>query len=172
VNVGAFANAFQLRDASLTQGSRVQQSGEYRVEIWRVVTDPQTFTFFGRPVADDANSGFVESVGSQVGLKSFDNAFALIYVGFGVFALAVFLALAVFVARVALAPRLSIVEHAWAAALLATFINLMTVNLLTQFAHIFWMGLGLVAAAHQRARDAAEATADVERRDSARAVTR
>ena len=153
VNVGSFANVLQLRDETFNQGSSVNLSGEYRVEIWHVVSDRSNFSLVGKQVVDADGLGFTQAAGAGVGLKSFDNAFALIYIGYGVLALLAFALIGLRMGKAALFDPVSIVDKAWAAAILAAFINLMTVNLLTQFAHIFWVGIGLVAAAVQRAQD-------------------
>jgi hypothetical protein len=152
VNIGSFANVFQLRDASLQQGGAVQASGEYRLEIWRVVSDGSNFSLLGNSAVDADGIGFVAAQGQAVGLKSFDNAYALIYIGFGALTLLVFIAMGLRVAQAALVADLAVIDTAWAAAILAAFINLMTVNLLTQFAHIFWLAIGLIATAVQMAR--------------------
>ncbi|HVV36785.1 MAG TPA: hypothetical protein VHC63_09310 [Acidimicrobiales bacterium] len=156
VNVGSFANVLQLRDQTFSEGSSVNLSGEYRVEIWHVVSDRSNFSLVGKQVVDEDGVGFTAAAGQDVGLKSFDNAYALIYIGYGVLALLVFMAIALRVGKAALLDRLAVIDHAWAAAILAAFINLMTVNLLTQFAHIFWIGIGLIASAIQRAGDEGE----------------
>lgn len=156
VNVPAFSNVLQLRDATFESGGRVQRSGEYRFEIWRVITDPANFSLLGDAVVDEDGLGFTKAAGHAVGLKSFDNAYALIYIGWGVLALAAFVLIALRVAQAALFSPLPIIDQAWAASLLAALVNLMTVNLLTQFAHLFWAGLGLIVTAHQLATQRAE----------------
>ncbi len=162
VNLGSFANVFQLRDASFEKGGRVEASSEVRVEIWRVITTRENFSLLGRTVVDENGIGFVEAVGQGVGISSFDNGFALIYVGFGILALLAFIGIGIAVAHAAIVARVSVLHHAWAAAILAAFINLMTVNLLTQFAHFFWLAIGLIGAAVQITRhgpDTAEVSA-------------
>jgi hypothetical protein len=151
VNIGSFANVFQLRQAS-TSDERVRASADYRIEIWRVVSDSDNFSLLGKTVIDPDGIGFVQKLGADVGIKSFDNAFALIFVGFGALGLLTFAGIALCVGRAAFLPDLTVIDRAWAAAILGAFINLMTVNLLTQFAHLFWIGIGLVAAAIQVAR--------------------
>jgi hypothetical protein len=153
VNVGSFANVLQLRDQTFSQGSSVNLSGEYRLEIWRVVSDRSNFSLVGKQVVDEDGLGFTKAAGAEVGIKSFDNAYALIYIGFGLLALIAFVLIGLRVGKAALIDRLSVLDKAWAAAVLAAFINLMTVNLLTQFAHIFWIGIALVASAVQRATE-------------------
>lgn len=152
VNIGSFSNVFELRDATVEPG-RVRDSGEYRVDLWRVVVDPANFSLLGREVADEEGVGYAKAVGQQVGVKSFDNAYGKIYIGFGVLALVAFVLLGVFTARMVFVTHLSMVERAWAAALLAAFINLLTVDLLTQFSDLFWMALGLLAAIVQSTRE-------------------
>jgi hypothetical protein len=153
VNVGSFSNVLQLRDQTFAQGSSVNLSGQYRLEIWHVVADRSNFSLVGKQVIDSDGVGFTQAAGADVGIKSFDNAYALIYIGYGLLAMLAFMLIGVRVGKAALIDRLSVIDHAWAAAILAAFIDLMTVNLLTQFAHIFWLGIGLVASAVQRAQD-------------------
>jgi hypothetical protein len=157
VNVGSFANVFQLRDESFSAGSRVNRSSEYRVRIWNTVTDRAQFSLLGHEAPDPDGVGFSHAQSSQIGLKSIDNYYAYVYIDYGAFALLIFIALGFRVAGAAMLDGLGAIDQAWAAAMLAAFINLMTVSLLTQFTHLFWIGLGLVAAAVQRGRD--EATA-------------
>jgi hypothetical protein len=162
VNVGSFTNVFELRDLSQTQGSRVQLSGEYRLKILHVVTDPSNFSLLGRDAPDPQGIGFSRVQATQAGLGSVDNYFARVYLDFGVVGLLVFVLIGLRVASAALIDNLAGIDHAWAAVMLAAFINLMTVSLLTQLAHIFWIGLAVVSGAIARRRAEDSAVADQE----------
>jgi hypothetical protein len=115
-----------------------------------VVADPANFSLLGKDVTSDDTGSFTRAVGESVGLKSFDNAYALIYIGFGAIPLAVFIGIGLVIARWSFRSGLTLVERAWLAVVLATFVNLTTVDLLTQLGHLFWMALGLIAATMQR----------------------
>lgn len=154
-SIGAFGTVAALREASF-QDQSVRESGEYRLEIWEVVKDPGNFSWFGREVVDEER-GLTQAIGESVGLKSFDNAYALLYIGFGAAAVLVFTFIGLTVARSALRRDLSLIDRAWVAVVFAAFVNVMTVDLLTQFAHIFWMAIGLIAAAQHRSAPVADA---------------
>jgi hypothetical protein len=145
------ANVSLLRDASEEQGTVVQSSGEVRFEILDVMTRGENFSLLGKAGQGDVSQGFQRAVGDEVGLHTFENAFALIYLGYGVFALIAFAGIAIAAIRAAFIPGLTEIDRAWSAVLVAACVNLIGVGLVAQFGQIFWITIAVVASLSQEA---------------------
>jgi hypothetical protein len=146
LTIGTFGtNVFRLRDASSEAGSQVQQSGEVRFEIFDAVMKPENFSLFGKTAETGEEVGFQEAVGQQVGLRSFENAFALTYLGYGVLALIAFVGIALLVFRASFLSGLDMVDRGWCAAFAGVFVNLLGVGLVAQFIQLFWIGVAVIA---------------------------
>lgn len=138
--------------ASSTGDTREARSAEYRLQIAAVLADPSEFSLLGR--ATDVEGDVGQSVARRVGFKSLDNEYVIVYAGGGALTLLAFVLIALAVLRVVLLPRLDPVDRAWAVAVFAVALGLVTVALLTQFADLFWISIGLCAAIAQTSRDA------------------
>jgi hypothetical protein len=135
--------------AASTGDTREARSAQYRLEILAVVKDPEQFSLLGKPNEDGSVTA---AVYARTGLKSIDSEYALVYLFAGVLALAALLAIAALLLEVAARPRLSPVERAWAVAMAASCLNLLTVALLTQQSELFWASTAIVAGIGQRHR--------------------
>ena len=150
LTVGTFgANVFKLKDATL-EGGQVRQSGEVRFEILEAMTKPENFSLFGKAGEAGAEEGFQSAVGAQVGLRTFENAFALTYLGYGITALLAFAGIALLVIKASFLPGLDMIDRGWCAAFVGVFVNLVGVGLGSQFVQIFWIGIAVIASIVQR----------------------
>lgn len=154
-------STLQTLAESSTGDTRESRSAEYRLQILDVVTDPASFSLLGQRTSDEG--GLTESVSQRVGLKSVDSEFAGTYLLGGIVGLLVFTLVALLVvvapARVALTP----VERAWAVGVGASYLNLLTVALLTQEASLLWVWTALLGSIIQRRRDSLPATQQISR---------
>jgi hypothetical protein len=158
-SLGAFSNVSQLRDASFQEGS-VQATGEYRIEIFEVASRAENFSLLGKPIPEDQDAlGFNTSISAQTGLRSIDSSYALTYLAFGALTAIAFVGTCFLLASAAFRTRLSLINRAWAAAILGVLVNFVSANLIAQFTHIFWIGAGIVAAALQASKERAETPA-------------
>jgi hypothetical protein len=119
--------------------------------------DPANFSLLGHQAAPgDAAQGYSRSVQQSVGLRSIDNAFAKVYFDFGVLALLLYLAMGVYVFRGTVAGVLAVSDRAWFAVFAGCFVTMTTVDLITQFADFFWIGMGILGAIAQTTRAGAD----------------
>ena len=125
-------------------------SARYRLGIVEVVRDSAQFSLLGKATGEEG--GVTPSLVTRVGLKSIDSEFALTYLVAGALGLAALLVIALGVLAVAIAPGLSVLDRGWAVGLAASYLNLTTVALLTQYEEIFWAATAAVAAIAQRRR--------------------
>lgn len=155
-----------LRDAS-SGDDVVADSARFRLELLEIVRDPSQFSVLGQ--ASDSEEGVTQAVFSRTGVVSVDNAYALLYLAGGILVLLAFVGIAVLVWREALARDLPTLQRAWGLAVAVALLNLLTVNLLTNYADLFWIGVAATAAGAQlrRAREPDQGEA----RGSARAGT-
>lgn len=137
--------------------TREARSAEYRLAIASVVTDPDEFTLLGRR-AEGLGSG-TNLVGRQVGFKSLDNEYVVVYVSGGALSLLAFLWIVAAVIRTALAPKLDALDRAWALSLASAMVGLVSVALLTQYTSLFWIAAALVACVAQEGRKSSVAAA-------------
>lgn len=126
-------------------------SAQYRVRVASVLLDREQFSALGKD-SEIGSAAVSESVSARTGVKSFDNEFSRIYVTTGALGLLTFVAVVGLVLRTALRRRLDPLDRAWAVGLGITFVGLVSVALLTQFADLVWMATALVAATEQDAR--------------------
>jgi len=120
------------------------RSAEYRLEVASVLFDRSQFSLLGRETTD---SGEVSrAVAQRVGLKSIDNEYAIVFVAGGLLSLLSFATIGLQVLRLPFWRGLDPVDRAWMVALGASFLNLATVALLTQFSDLFWISVAVAAA--------------------------
>lgn len=151
LTVGSFgANIYKLRDATVEPG-RVRDSGQVRFQNLSAVVNPDNFSILGKTGGAGRELGFQADVALQVGLESFENFFALTYLGYGVFALLAFGGIALLVIRAGFMSGLTMLDRGWCAALVGVFVNLLGVGLVAQFQHVFWISLAVVASIVQSA---------------------
>ena len=125
-------------------------SARYRLGVVDAVRDPEQFSLLGKATGEEG--GVTPSLVTRVGLKSIDSEYALTYLVAGALGLAALVVIALGVIGVALGPGLSMVDRGWSVALAASYLNLTTVALLTQYEEIFWAATAAVAAIAQRRR--------------------
>lgn len=136
----------QLREDS-SGASTTASSARFRLEILEIVRDPAQFSLLGQ--ASDADVGVTQAVYSRVGVVSVDNAYALLYLSSGALVVVAFVAVAILVWRTAAARGLEVLQRAWAVSVAVATLNLLTVNLLTNYADLFWIGVAVVAGTAQ-----------------------
>ncbi len=146
------ANIYKLRDATVEPGP-VRDSGNVRFQIFSAVSKSENFSVLGKRGDAGREVGFQRDVGQQVGLGTFENAFALTYLGYGVFALLAFTGMALLVIRAGFMSGLTTLDRGWCAALVGVFVNLVGVGLVSQFAQVFWICLAVVASIVHSASD-------------------
>jgi hypothetical protein len=127
--------------------STTASSAQFRLQILDIVRDPSQFSLLGQ--ASDSGAGVTEAVYSRVGVLSVDNAYALLYLASGALVLLAFLVVAALVWRTAVGRGLDALQRAWAVSIGVALLNLLTVNLLTNYADLFWIGVAAVAATAQ-----------------------
>jgi hypothetical protein len=153
--VGAFVVAtpvlgtLQNLQRASTGDTAEARSAEYRFQVLDVVRDPAQFSLLGKPAVGGPVS---QAVGSRTGLKSIDSEFAVVHLTYGVLALLAFVAVGLLVVRTAFTRGLGAVDSAWAVGLAVSFVNLLTVALLTQYEELFWGFTAVVAGIAQRRR--------------------
>lgn len=136
----------ELREDSSGE-STTASSAQFRLEILEIVRDPAQFSVLGQ--ASESDTGVTESVYSRVGVVSVDNAYALLYLASGALVLLAFVGVAVLVWRSAVARGLDALQRAWAVSVAVALLNLLTVNLLTSYADLFWIAVASVAGVAQ-----------------------
>jgi hypothetical protein len=139
----------RLVNDTTASDTRVGASTQYRLEILAVATDPAQFTLLG---TQNETGGVTEAVFERTGLVSIDSEFALVYLTSGALSLAALVVVVLMVLRLVPRPGLSPLERAWAVAMAASALNLLTVALLTQQAELFWAWVALLAGIVQRHR--------------------
>lgn len=155
------AAAFRLRDASVSPGG-LQDSAQDRVDTIRAMTDLRYFSWLGHDQGDATDVGAQQAIGIRTGLGAIENAFMWTYVAYGALAVAAFAAISIPIVRGAFNARLDLLDRGWSAAVVACFFIFLSVSFASQFAHFFWIALGLSAAALQTVtRDADPAPRDV-----------
>lgn len=141
-----------LVSASTEADSREGLSTQYRLEILAVAKDPAELSLLGRA---NENGGITQAVFDRTGLTSIDSEFALVYLTAGLLSLLAFFAVVLLAVRVVGLSGLSPVERAWAVAMAAACLNLLTVALLTQHGELFWSWIAVLAGIVQRHRQPA-----------------
>jgi hypothetical protein len=137
----------RLRD-SVTATGEAGDAARYRLEIARIATDDRMFSVLGQEAPPDL--GVVAAAKEQLGLRTIDSQYALVYVTSGVAGLAAFAAIGLALLGVTLRRRLDPVERAWAAGTAATAVALLSVALFTQMLTLYWIAIAVTAAAAQR----------------------
>ncbi|HVT76370.1 MAG TPA: hypothetical protein VHD87_05015 [Acidimicrobiales bacterium] len=147
------AAALRLRDASVDQTNKygLQASAQDRYDTIRDMTNPRFFTWLGHDQGDDPTLSVQQAIGLNTGLGAIENAFMWTYVVYGALAFLPF-GLMIFPAtRAAFSTRLNLIDRAWATIVVSSFVIFLSVGLASQFAHFFWIALGLTVAAMQDA---------------------
>ncbi|MDQ1689491.1 MAG: hypothetical protein QOK42_2466 [Frankiaceae bacterium] len=120
----------------------------YRVDLFRVAQDPAQFSLFGQSASGVAGGG-TNSLRNRTQVDSIDSEYVLIYLRNGLLPLAAFSALLVLALRTLARGGLPPLDTAWLAAAAAVMIGLLSVALITQFAAVAYMVLGVAAATTQ-----------------------
>jgi len=161
VGVLVLTPALSIVDTLWTASSgdtREARSAEYRLEVASVLFDRSQFSLLGRETAD---SGEVSrAVANRVGLKSIDNEYAIVFVAGGLLSLIAFAAIGLQVLRLPFWRGLDPVDRAWMVVLGASFLNLATVALLTQFSDLFWISVAVAASIVQERQSRPTRSAD------------
>ncbi|MCA1822699.1 MAG: hypothetical protein ABR520_08725 [Mycobacteriales bacterium] len=132
-------------------GSSIEaKSARFRVQLVEIAADPANFTWLGQ--RSEEEGGFTDVVFSRIGVRAVDNTFVLLYLTGGALVMLAFFVLMLLTFLAALRPGLDPVERALAIILSIAFVNLLTVNLSTNFADVFWISLAGLASALQRHR--------------------
>ena len=142
----------QLRD-SLSDSSEAGQAAQYRLEVAKVVSDPDVFSLLGKESPADSDLGPVNAAKEQIGLRTIDSQYAVIYITTGVAGLMAFVAIELALFVTVLRRKLDPLERAWAAAAAATGVALVSVALFTQMLSLFWICVAITAADGSRATD-------------------
>lgn len=152
--VAFVANASTLQtlvDNSRDVDSIEASSARYRLQILELVREPEQFSFFGR--ASEIAGSVSTQARDLIGIGSIDNTYALLFLTNGAVTLLAFAVVVLLVFRVTVMAGLDGLERAWAIGLAAACLNLLTVALLTQYSHLFNIGLALLAGLAQRHGD-------------------
>lgn len=130
---------------SITDSGEAGEAARYRLEIASLLVDGDNFTVLGQEAPPGL--GVVSAAEQRLGIRTIDSQYAVVYVTYGLFALASFVALAVALVRSSLRRHLQPIDRAWAAATAAVAIALSTVALFTQMQSLFWIAVALTATA-------------------------
>lgn len=145
----------ELVSSSQSSTSNEALSNEHRFRILDLVTDPSEFSLLGQK--SSGAGGVSSQVEERTGLNSFDNAYALVYLSHGLLGVGAFIVIGVLAFVIFAAKGQTPLERAWGAALCAAAVNLLTVNLLTQFQDFFWVAVAVAAGSWQRLRQERDA---------------
>jgi hypothetical protein len=142
----------QLRN-SVSDSGEAGEAVQYRLEVARVVSDPRVFSLLGAEVPSSSDLGPVNAAKEEVGLRTIDSQYAVVYLTTGIAGLLAFCAVELLLLASVVRRRLDPVERAWAAAAASTGVALLSVALFTQMLSLFWICVAITAAVGSRAAD-------------------